>query len=160
MDHGSDAAFLLRAIALAEENVCNGGRPFGAVVVRDGQSIAEGVNRTDATGDPTAHAEVEAVRAACRLIGNLHLPRAVVYANVEPCVMCQALAHATGVASIRFALTAGEAAAAGWRYSADSQRLQEVWTKTAGSFARQVLAPGATRPLERWAESARHPTDP
>ena len=67
------AEFMRRAIALALENVRSGGGPFGAVVVKDGRIIAEGANRVTSTNDPTAHAEVVAIRGACRALGDFQL---------------------------------------------------------------------------------------
>ncbi len=82
------AQFMRRAIALSCESVASGGGPFGAVVVRDGRIIGEGVNRVVPHGDPTAHAEVVAIRAACRTIGSHTLGGAVIYTTCEPCPMC------------------------------------------------------------------------
>ncbi|MBR0543304.1 MAG: nucleoside deaminase, partial [Bacteroidaceae bacterium] len=67
--------YMRKAIELAIENVKNGGGPFGAVIVKDGEIVATGVNRVTANNDPTAHAEVSAIRAACEKIGTLFDPR-------------------------------------------------------------------------------------
>lgn len=77
-----------KAIALAEENVNNGGGPFGAVIVRDGEIIATGVNRVTSQHDPTAHAEVSAIRAACAQLGTFDLSGCEIYTSCEPCPMC------------------------------------------------------------------------
>lgn len=82
--------FMRRAIALSCEAVEAGGGPFGAVVVRHGAIIGEGVNRVVPDGDPTAHAEVVAIRAACRALGTHVLDGAIVYTSCEPCPMCLA----------------------------------------------------------------------
>lgn len=76
------------AIRLSEENVTNGGGPFGAVIARDGEIIATGVNRVTASHDPTAHAEVSAIREACRKLGTFDLNGCVIYTTCEPCPMC------------------------------------------------------------------------
>ena len=76
------------AIELAEENVANGGGPFGAVIARDGKIIATGVNRVTANHDPTAHAEVSAIRAACKELGTFDLSGCEIYTSCEPCPMC------------------------------------------------------------------------
>lgn len=76
------------AIRLSEENVINGGGPFGAVIARDGEIIATGVNRVTANHDPTAHAEVSAIREACRKLGTFDLNGCVIYTTCEPCPMC------------------------------------------------------------------------
>jgi guanine deaminase len=80
---------MARAIELAEENVRSGsGGPFGCVVVRDGRIVGEGVNRVTETNDPTAHAEVVAIREACRALGGFQLEGCEIYASCEPCPMC------------------------------------------------------------------------
>lgn len=80
--------FMRRAIALAVENVKNGGGPFGAVIVRDGEIVATGANRVTPDNDPTAHAEVNAIRAACTKFGTFDLSGCVIYTSCEPCPMC------------------------------------------------------------------------
>lgn len=80
--------FMRRAIALSVENVKNGGGPFAAVIVKDGQIVAEGANRVTAQNDPTAHAEVSAIRAACAKLGTFVLDGCEIYTSCEPCPMC------------------------------------------------------------------------
>lgn len=76
------------AIWLSEENVTNGGGPFGAVITRDGKIVATGVNRVTANNDPTAHAEVSAIRAACEKLNTFDLSGCEIYTSCEPCPMC------------------------------------------------------------------------
>ena len=76
------------AIRLSVENVKNGGGPFGAVIARDGEIIAAGVNRVTSENDPTAHAEVSAIRAACKALGTFGLQGCEIYTSCEPCPMC------------------------------------------------------------------------
>jgi tRNA(Arg) A34 adenosine deaminase TadA len=100
----TDEDYLSQAVALADANVREaGGRPFGAVVVKGGQVIATGVNEIGATGDPTAHAELTAMRKAAQVLGSPRLDGCVVYASGQPCPMCLAAMHMTGVAAARFA---------------------------------------------------------
>ena len=80
--------FMRQAIDLALENIKNGGGPFGAVIVKDGAVVATGVNRVTANNDPTAHAEVSAIRAACTKLGTFDLSGCVIYTSCEPCPMC------------------------------------------------------------------------
>ena len=80
--------FMRQAIDLAIENIKNGGGPFGAVIVKDGVVVATGVNRVTANNDPTAHAEVCAIRAACTKLGTFDLSGCVIYTSCEPCPMC------------------------------------------------------------------------
>jgi tRNA(Arg) A34 adenosine deaminase TadA len=84
----SETEFMQRAIALSAENLAANGGPFGAVVVRDGRIIGEGANRVVPALDPTAHAEVVAIRAACQTIGSHSLESATIYTTCEPCPMC------------------------------------------------------------------------
>src|ERR1700730_7617172 len=83
--------FMERAIALATENVTSGrGGPFGAVIVRDGEIVASGVDLVTATNEPTAHAEVRAIRSACAGLASFSLVRCAIYSSCEPCPMCMA----------------------------------------------------------------------
>src|SRR5258708_3058867 len=84
-------AFMRRAIELSVRNVLDGaGGPFGAVVVKDGKIIAEGANRVTATNDPSAHAEVVAIRKACKKLKHFELPDCEIYTSCDPCPMCLA----------------------------------------------------------------------
>ena len=84
-----DKKFMRRAIALAENGMdSNTGGPFGAVVVKDGKIIAEVCNRVTSTNDPTAHAEVDAIRTACKKLNSFQLEDCVIYTSCEPCPMC------------------------------------------------------------------------
>ena len=80
--------FMRQAIALAVENIKSGGGPFGAVIVKDGKVVATGANRVTANNDPTAHAEVSAIRVACTKLGTFDLSGCVIYTSCEPCPMC------------------------------------------------------------------------
>ncbi|MDP1599520.1 nucleoside deaminase [Phenylobacterium sp.] len=96
--------FLRQAIDLALANVRDhDGRPFGALVVKDGEVIATGVNEIGATGDPTAHAELSAIRKAAQVLGAPRLDGCVVYASGQPCPMCLSAMYLTGVSAVRFA---------------------------------------------------------
>jgi tRNA(Arg) A34 adenosine deaminase TadA len=99
----SAEGFLCEAIALARDNVRAGGRPFGAVLVKEGRVIATGVNEVFATGDPTTHSELQAIRAATRLLGVPRLDGCVIYASGHPCPMCLAAMHLTGIAEVAYA---------------------------------------------------------
>ena len=83
-----DRAFMKMAIELSIENIDNGGGPFGAVIVRDGKLIATGANRVTPNNDPTAHAEVMAIRNACSRLQTFDLSGCTVYTSCEPCPMC------------------------------------------------------------------------
>lgn len=80
--------FMRRAIALSIENIEKGGGPFGAVIVKDGKIVATGVNRVTSNNDPTAHAEVTAIRKAAKKLGTFDLSGCEIYTSCEPCPMC------------------------------------------------------------------------
>ena len=80
--------FMRKAIALSIENIKNGGGPFGAVIVKDNRIIATGTNHVTAKNDPTAHAEINAIRKACRKLGTFDLTGCEIYSSCEPCPMC------------------------------------------------------------------------
>ena len=104
-----------RAIALAMENVRTGsGGPFAAVIAKDSRIIAEGANRVTATNDPTAHAEVVAIRAACRTLGSFQLAGCDLYTTCEPCPMCLGAIYWARPARVFYACLAEDAAAAGF----------------------------------------------
>jgi guanine deaminase len=107
--------FMEQAIALATENVTSGrGGPFGAVIVRDGTIVATGVNMVTATNDPTAHAEVTAIRRACAELGSVTLAGCEIYSSCEPCPMCLAAIYWSRCEAIFYGNTAADAAAAGF----------------------------------------------
>jgi guanine deaminase len=107
--------FMARAIALSLENVLSGrGGPFGAVVVKDGKIIAEGVNRVTADNDPTAHAEVTAIREACRTLGAFELTGCDIYTSCEPCPMCLGAIYWARPASLYYGNSAADAARVGF----------------------------------------------
>jgi guanine deaminase len=95
--------FLREAIELARANIGKAGRPFGAVVVKDGRVVATGVNEVHSTNDPTAHAELMAIRAASRALGSPRLDGCAVYASGHPCPMCKAAMRLAGVKEVAYA---------------------------------------------------------
>jgi len=115
---------MTRAVELALENVRSGqGGPFAAVVARNGSLLAEGVNRVTVMKDPTAHAEVLAIRRACHVLGSWHLTGCEIYTTCEPCPMCLGAIYWARVDRIYFACSRDDAAAAGFD---DSLIYQEV----------------------------------
>jgi tRNA(Arg) A34 adenosine deaminase TadA len=107
--------FLKMAIDLATTNVTSGaGGPFGAVVVKDGRVVATGVNKVTATNDPTAHAEVTAIRAACQELGTFQLDGCTIYSSCEPCPMCLTAILWARCEALVFGSTATDAAEAGF----------------------------------------------
>lgn len=143
-------AFLKQAIDMAADNVRQGGGPFAALVVRDGTVIAAGANQVTRTHDPTAHAEIVAIRAACRALGDFQLTGCDVYSSCEPCPMCLGALFWARPARIFFAATKDDAAAAGFD---DSFIYRQIGLP--GSERRipmvQVPDEDAVRPFREWA---------
>ena len=106
-----DIRFMNMAAELAEKNIDEGGGPFGAVIVRDGAVVATGVNRVTASNDPTAHAEVNAIRNACGKEQTFNLAGCVVYSSCEPCPMCLSALYWAGVSRIYYGCTQEDAEA-------------------------------------------------
>ena len=104
-----DAKFMQQAIDLSIENVANGGGPFGAVIVRNGEVLATGTNRVTSNCDPTAHAEVNAIRTACAAINDFKLTGCTVYSSCEPCPMCLSALYWAGVEKIYYGNTKQDA---------------------------------------------------
>jgi guanine deaminase len=107
--------FMRRAIALALDNVRAGnGGPFAAIVVKDGRVIAEGTNRVTSSNDPTAHAEIVAIREACRVLNDFQITGCDLYTTCEPCPMCFGAIYWARPTRVFYAGTAADAAAAGF----------------------------------------------
>lgn len=148
-----DDPFLARALALAQRNVEIGhGGPFGAVVVHAGRIIGEGWNQVLHLNDPTAHAEVQAIRAACTAVGSFHLPEATLYASSEPCPMCMAAIYWARIGRVVFANSRREAAAIGF---CDDELYCELSLPLAERSIRMEHRPlpGALDPLRAWSAS-------
>jgi guanine deaminase len=153
MAPSANPEFLRRAIALATRNVLSGaGGPFGALVARDGVIVAEAVNTVTATNDPTAHAEVNAIRAAARALGSFTLAGCQLYTSCQPCPMCLAAAHWARMTEIFYGAGAEDAARAGF----DDALLYEEFRKDpqARSMpATQLLAGEAWASFAAWIAS-------
>jgi guanine deaminase len=106
--------FMARAIELAVENVKAGGGPFGAVVARDGKIVAEGANSVTVLNDPTAHAEMVAIRGACKALGTFELSGCEIFTSCEPCPMCLGAIYWARPARVFFGSGAADAAGAGF----------------------------------------------
>lgn len=146
----SSDIFMRIAIQLATENVRSGaGGPFGAVIVRDGEVVATGVNRVTATNDPTAHAEVSAIRAACQKLGTFELKGCTIYSSCEPCPMCLTAILWSRCEALYFASTAADAADAGF----DDSHFYEQVAKPFGERelpAQNVLREAGLESFKAW----------
>ncbi|UCV26978.1 nucleoside deaminase [Ferribacterium limneticum] len=146
-----DDQFLARAIELARQGSASGeGGPFGAVIVRDGKIIAEGWNRVVASHDPTAHAEIGAIRSACAAQDHFHLHGCTLYASSEPCPMCLSAAYWARIERIIFANSRAEAAAIGFCDDELYCELNRHFSARSIVMEHHPLA-GSLEPLERWA---------
>ena len=153
MQVSPNSEFLRRAIALATENVLSGaGGPFGAVIVRDGRIVAEGVNTVTAQLDPTAHAEVNAIRVAAKALGAFSLAGCELYTSCEPCPMCLAAAWWARIDAVYYGASAVDAARAGF----DDAVLYEELRKDNAERklpATQLLSNEAWASFAAWIES-------
>jgi guanine deaminase len=109
-----DNPFMARAIQLSLANVASGGGPFGAVIVKNGSIMAEGVNRVTVINDPTAHAEVVAIREACAKLGTFALQDCEIYTSCEPCPMCLGAIYWAHIAHVYFGNLAADASEIGF----------------------------------------------
>ena len=149
----NDEEALRRAIALASENVANGGGPFGAIVVKDGRVIGEGANRVTLDNDPSAHAEVVAIRDACRRLGDFKLDGAVIYSSCEPCPMCWSAIQWSRAARHCFAADQIDAAAAGFDDAVFWREVSVPMTRRALPVKR-LLPEEGRKPFAAWQAKA------
>ena len=152
MNTEQQEAFMREAIQLSLSNIhsCTGG-PFGAVIVKDGQIVARGANRVTATNDPTAHAEVVAIRQACEQLQSFDLSGCEIYASCEPCPMCLGAIYWARLDKLYFANTKSDAAAIHF----DDQFIYEELGKPLDKrtlFTRQLLRDEALEAFTTWAQ--------
>ena len=141
------------AIRLSMENVESGnGGPFGAVVVKDGVIIARGANEVTSTSDPTAHAEVVAIRKACKELGSFQLEGCEIYCSCEPCPMCLGAIYWARPGAVYYANTKDDAAA----FDFDDAFIYAEITRPVGErrlFTRQMMREEALEVFEKWQQS-------
>lgn len=145
-----EPAFLHEAIRLSREKMeANEGGPFGAVVVRDGAIVGRGWNRVTSTNDPTAHAEIVAIRDACARLGSFSLAGCEIYCSCEPCPLCLAAIYWARLERIHYAATCDDAAAAGF----DDRRFYRELAKPSRERSmpmEQALREEAAAVLQAW----------
>ncbi|WP_426998812.1 nucleoside deaminase [Pseudarthrobacter sp. N5] len=143
--------YLEQAVQLALRNVAHGGGPFGAIVVTADGTVHEGVNRVTRDNDPTAHAEVVAIRTAARESRNFDLSGAVLYTSCEPCPLCLAAALWARIDVVHFAADRHTAAAAGF----DDAVFYEYFDGTRPELlpARRTAIPTSDAPFEAWRDN-------
>ncbi len=141
--------FMLKAIALSKKNIDKGGGPFGAVIVKDGKIISTGVNRVTAQNDPTAHAEVNAIRKAARKLGTFDLSGCEIYTSCEPCPMCLGAIYWAHIDRIFYGNTKTDAAAIGFDDSFIYDELKLDITQRKVKIV-QLLPQKAIEAFEKW----------
>jgi tRNA(Arg) A34 adenosine deaminase TadA len=152
-DHPDDAGFMHQALGLAARGIEQGdGGPFGALVVIDGKVVGEGWNQVVRRNDPTAHAEILAIRDACRRLGRFHLEDAVLYATCEPCPMCLAALCWARIETLVYAADGDDAAAAGFSDRIIRQALQ-LPLESSDLEVRSLLREDALALIERWRQN-------
>jgi len=142
--------FLEKAIRLSRENIRKShGGPFGAVIVRDGKIISTGVNRVTSINDPTAHAEIEAIRKACKRLKKFRLDGCEIYSSCEPCPMCLSAIYWAGIEKIYYANTRKDAGKIGFR---DDFLYRELCSKTGNRKipVKQYLRSEAIKVFTEW----------
>ena len=146
---GNEQEWMARAIELATSSVDNGGGPFGALVVRDGEIVAAGANRVTLDFDPTAHAEVTAIRNACKALGTFKLDGCVLVTSCEPCPMCLASALWARMDAVLYAADRHDAAAAGF----DDRAFYDVFSDPdhpSPTEVRRVQRPDRNAAFDAW----------
>lgn len=146
----NDPIFLRRAIDLAATHSADGVfGPFGSVVVRDGEVVGEGWNQVVVAHDPTAHAEVVAIRDAARRLGTHSLKGCVLYTSCEPCPLCLAAAYWAGIERVVYAATSADAGAAGFADATVYQEIGLPW-EARRILGRQLLREEGRAVLQAW----------
>jgi len=148
----SKKKYMRKAIALSIENIQKGGGPFGAVIVKDGKVIATGVNRVTANNDPTAHAEVTAIRKASKKLGTFDLAGCEIYTSCEPCPMCLGAVYWAHLDKMYYGNTKTDAKNIGFD---DSFIYDEIDLKPENRRVEttQLLPDEAIKAFETWAKS-------
>jgi tRNA(Arg) A34 adenosine deaminase TadA len=148
-DRVAHERLMREALRLAEENVRDGGGPFGAVVAKDGDLLARGANRVTPAADPTAHAEIVAIRRACQALDDFSLDGCALYASCEPCPMCLGAVYWARLDALYYAATQDDAARAGFD---DAFIYDELVTPPTERQLRteRMMAEKGKRPFETW----------
>ena len=146
-------SLIRQAIEMAVANVRRDGGPFAALVVKDGTVIAAGTNQVTLGNDPTAHAEIVAIREACRVLGDFQLTGCDVYASCEPCPMCLGAIYWARPSRVFFAATHQEAAAAGFDDSFIYQQIAVPHAQRTIPMI-QLADESRTRPFEEWSSKS------
>lgn len=148
-----DIRFLEEAITLARANIGKGGRPFGAVLVRDGEIVATAVNEIHASNDPTSHAEINAIRIASRKLGTPDLEGSAVYASGHPCPMCMAAMRLAGIDRVFYAHSNDDGAPFGLSTAAIYEDLAKPFAEQSMTIRHVPVRPHGEKDLyAEWTE--------
>jgi guanine deaminase len=146
--------YMARAIQLSIDNVTSGqGGPFGAVVVHNGEIVAEGANRVTTANDPTAHAEIVAIRQACAKLGGFELKGCEIYTSCEPCPMCLGAIYWARIARVYFGNLAADAAQAGFDDSFIYREFAQPYSQRSIPML-QIMREQALAGFRIWEEAA------
>lgn len=148
----NDFLFMRRAIELSLENVKKGGGPFGAVIARKGEILAESCNLVTALNDPTAHAEINVIREAARKLETFDLSGCVIYTSCEPCPMCLGAIYWARIDKVVFANTKSDAKSIGFDDSRIYDEISRPLQERSIEF-RQLLREEALEAFKSWEES-------
>ncbi|MGN6163016.1 MAG: nucleoside deaminase [Flavisolibacter sp.] len=153
-DFEKEKGFMREAIKLSVENVkkYNGG-PFGAVIVKDGKIVARGANKVTIDKDPTAHAEVMAIREACKILNTFELAGCEIYASCEPCPMCLGAIYWARIDKLYFANTKQDAAAINFDDKFIYEEIEKPFEERE-LFTRQILRDEALVAFKKWVENS------
>jgi guanine deaminase len=149
-----DNPFMARAIQLSIDNVHSGrGGPFGAIIVKDGAIVAEAANQVTCTNDPTAHAEVLAIREACKSLGVFDLEGCEIYTSCEPCPMCLGAIYWARLSRVYFANAAADASRIGFNDSLIYRELAKPLSQRAIPMV-QTMREDALAAFRAWEDRA------
>ena len=145
-------SFIALAIQLALDNIGHGGGPFGAVITRNNEIIATGTNQVTNNNDPTAHAEIMAIRNACQTLGSYQLTDCQIFVNCEPCPMCLGAIYWARISKLFFATSRHDAAALGF---SDEEIYNEISRPLAQRkiITRQIKDPKAHEIFTAWSKN-------
>jgi guanine deaminase len=149
MSSNIDRRWLTEAVTMAEQNVLDGGGPFGAMIVEGDHVLGYGVNRVTRDNDPTAHAEVTAIREACRKRGDFRLEGTVLYTSCEPCPLCLSASLWARIDRVVYAADRYDAARGGF----DDLEFYELFARDRATWTTQVVGlqvTGAGAPFDAW----------
>jgi tRNA(Arg) A34 adenosine deaminase TadA len=153
MERRINETYMRMAIRMSVENAEGGGGPFAAMVVKDGEIVSKGVNRVAEGNDPTAHAEIMAIRAAAQKLQRFKLTDCVLYSTCEPCPMCLGAVYWSGIPAVFYANSREDAARYGFDDSYIYEQLKRPLHKQQVSFTR-ILAREALEAFKCWDQNS------